>query len=92
MVCIFDPACELLPPWQKELYFTLLRNCIIIPTEYTELQPLLSGTHSVMRVKLVLAGEGGGARPPPHITFTITNKVPVYAPAERADTLTLFHL
>jgi hypothetical protein len=25
-------------------------------TEYTELQPLLSGVHSVMRVKLVLAG------------------------------------
>ncbi len=22
MVCIFDPACELLPPWKKELYFT----------------------------------------------------------------------
>ncbi len=34
-------------------------------TEYTELQPLLFGVHSVMRVKLALAGEGGGARPPP---------------------------
>jgi hypothetical protein len=64
-------------------------------TEYTELQPLLSGVHSVMRVKLALAGEGGGctaARPPPLITFTITSKVAVYAPAEWADTLTLFHL
>jgi hypothetical protein len=39
-------------------------------TEYTELQPLLSGVHSVMRVKSVLAGEGGGSRPPPLITFT----------------------
>ncbi len=29
-------------------------------TEYTELQPLLSGVHLVMRVKLVLAGEVGG--------------------------------
>jgi hypothetical protein len=29
-------------------------------TEYTELQPLLSGVHSVMRVKFALAGEGGG--------------------------------
>jgi len=28
-------------------------------TEYTELQPLLSGVNSVMRVKSVLAGEGG---------------------------------
>jgi hypothetical protein len=45
-----------------------------------------------MRVKLALAGEGGGARPPPLITFTITSKVAVYAPAEWADTLTLFHL
>ena len=30
--------------------------------------------------------------PPPFITFTITSKVAVYAPAEWADTLTLFHL
>jgi hypothetical protein len=29
---------------------------------------------------------------PPFITFTITSKVAVYAPAEWADTLTLFHL
>ncbi len=62
------------------------------PREYTELQPLLSGVHSVMRVKLALAGEGGGARPPPFITFTITSKVAVYAPAEWIDTITLFHL
>jgi hypothetical protein len=34
----------------------------------------------------------GGARPPPLFTFTITSKVAVYAPAEWADTLTLFHL
>jgi hypothetical protein len=45
-----------------------------------------------MRAKLALAGEGGGARPPPLITFTITSKVAVYAPAEWTDTLTLFHL
>ncbi len=61
-------------------------------TEYTELQPLLSGVHSVMRLKFALAGEGGGARPLPFITFTITSKVAVYAPAEWAETLTLFHL
>ncbi len=35
----------------------------------------------------------GGARPPPLITFTLTSKVAVaVAPAEWADTLTLFHL
>jgi hypothetical protein len=45
-----------------------------------------------MRVKLAQAGEGGGARPPPFIAFTITSKLAVYAPAEWAGTLTLFHL
>ncbi len=34
----------------------------------------------------------GGARPPSLITFTITSKVAMSAPAEWADTLTLFHL
>ncbi len=34
----------------------------------------------------------GGERPPPLITFTLTSKVAVSAPAEWADTLTLFHL
>jgi len=43
-----------------------------------------------MRVKLALAVEGGGAHPHPFITFTITSKVAVYAPAELADTLSLF--
>jgi hypothetical protein len=27
MVCIFDPACELLPPWTKELQYT----CVLLP-------------------------------------------------------------
>jgi hypothetical protein len=46
-----------------------------------------------MRVKLALAGEGGGVHAhPPLITFTITSKVAVYAPAEWAGALTLFHL
>jgi hypothetical protein len=34
----------------------------------------------------------GGARPPPFTAFTITSKVAVYAPAEWADKLILFHL
>jgi hypothetical protein len=45
-----------------------------------------------MRVNFAQAGEGGGAHPPLFTTFNITCKVQVYAPAERADTLTLFHL
>ncbi len=35
---------------------------------------------------------GGGSRPYPFTIFTITYKVAVSAPAERADPLTLFHL
>jgi hypothetical protein len=45
-----------------------------------------------MRVKLAWLVRVGGARPPPFTTITITSKVAVYAPAEWADTLTLFHL
>ncbi len=34
-------------------------------TEYTELQPLLSGVHSIMRVNLAQAAEGGRCTPTP---------------------------
>jgi hypothetical protein len=43
-----------------------------------------------MRVKLARLERVGGARPPPLITFTITSKVAVYAPAEWADTQPCF--
>jgi hypothetical protein len=46
--------------------------------------------HLIMKVKLAQAGEGGGAGPPPFTTITST--VAVFAPADWADTLTLFHL
>jgi hypothetical protein len=64
---------------------------------HAEWQRPLSGVHSIMMEKLAQAGEGGGvhAHPPPRPTFTIstiTSKVVVYAPAERADTLPLFLL
>ncbi len=42
-----------------------LSVCNMSTTEYTELRLLLSGVHSVMRVKSVLAGEGGGCTPTP---------------------------
>jgi hypothetical protein len=47
-----------------------------------------------MMEKMAQAGEGiGRCTPlPPFTQFTITYKVAVYAPAERADTLPLFHL
>ncbi len=46
-----------------------------------------NGVHSIMMEKSALVGESWGARPPPLTLFTITYKVAVYAPAERADTL-----
>jgi hypothetical protein len=49
-------------------------------------------TFRLIMKKLALAGEGGGggARPSPFTISTITYKVEVYAPAERADPLPLF--
>jgi hypothetical protein len=70
-------------------------NAIGQTTEYTihtEWQQPISGVHSIMGVKSVQPGEGGGARPPPFTLSTITSKVVVYAPAERAGTLPLFLL
>jgi hypothetical protein len=60
---------------------------------HTVWQRPLSGVHSIMMEKLAQAAEGrGGARPPPFTIFTITYKVVVNAPAERAATLHVFHL
>jgi len=57
---------------------------------YIEWQWPLSGIHSMME-KSAQAGEGGGCTPIPFhysiSTSTITYKVVVYAPAERADIL-----
>jgi hypothetical protein len=46
----------------------------------------------MMGKKLAQASGGGGERPPPFTISTITYKVVVYAPDERADTLPLFLL
>jgi hypothetical protein len=43
-----------------------------------------------MMAKLAQPGEGGGARPPFFTITTITYKVVMYIPAERADTLPKF--
>jgi hypothetical protein len=46
-----------------------------------------------MIVKSVQLGEGGGGcTPSPFTLSTVTRKVVVYAPAERADTLLIFLL
>ncbi len=59
MVCIFDPACELLPPWKKELYI----SCVLLPLYCTfsltsfPLPPF--PMYSVYR-QCVTGGGGGG--------------------------------
>ncbi len=69
-------------------------SSIGLTTEYTEWRSPISGVHPIMMEKS--AGEGGGVHgartPAPFQPITITYKVAVYAPAERVDTLPLFHL
>jgi hypothetical protein len=55
------------------------------------MQPL-SGVHSIMMEKFAQTGEGGGCTPTPFTLFTITYKVVVYAPADKADILPIFLL
>jgi hypothetical protein len=46
----------------------------------------------IMMEKIAQSGDSGGARPPLFTISTISYKVVVYAPAERAYTLSLFLL
>jgi hypothetical protein len=59
---------------------------------HTEWQWPLFGVYSIMMERSAQPSEDGGVRPPPFTMSTITYKVRVYAPAERADTLSLFLL
>jgi hypothetical protein len=58
---------------------------------HTEWQRQLFDVHSIMNDKLAQACEGGGAHSPPFTISTITYKVVVYAPLERANTLFLLY-
>jgi hypothetical protein len=83
--------------WQSRTYLLpgqsqTMRILVVGNRVHTEWQPPLSGIHSIMMGKLAQAGEGGGARSPTFTIVTITYKVAVHAPAQRAETLTLFHL
>jgi hypothetical protein len=62
MVDIFDPACELLPPWMKEIYL-----CTVAPLQYllSDLLPLppppfSKKMHIVYRQLYGWSGWGGG--------------------------------
>ncbi len=54
MICIFDPACELLPPWTKELYL-----CTVAPLLYL-LSDLLPPFPNVQYIQTVCDIGGGG--------------------------------
>jgi hypothetical protein len=60
-----DPGYGLNNPDLQHWFWVPVPYLVVVFTEYTELQPLLSGVHLVMRVKLALAGEGGGCTPTP---------------------------
>ncbi len=65
---------------------------IVYSTEYTEWQWPLSAAHSIMMKNQPSLVKVVGARLPPFTISTITFKVVMYAPAERADKLPLFLL
>ncbi len=74
-------------------YIMYIVQCTYIVLKCTDHRPL-SGVHSIMMEKSTQPGVGGGCRctPIPFTISTITYKVVVNAPAERADTLPLFLL
>ncbi len=70
------------------IVYSSLYNENVCNTEYTK-----SGNGRTLAMeKLAQAVEGGGVHVHTLSLFTITYKVAVYAPAERADTLFLFNL
>jgi hypothetical protein len=54
MVGIFDPVCELLPPWMKELYF-----CTAAPLYLLSDPPPLLPKVNVQHIQTVCGCEGG---------------------------------
>ncbi len=68
-------------------------SSMVFSTEYTQSgNGRFSGVHSIVMEKSALAGEVRGACPSSFTLFSITYKVAVYAPAERADPLSVFHI
>jgi hypothetical protein len=60
---------------------------VVGPSEYTQSgNGRFFGIHSIMMEKLAQDDEGGGCTLPPFTIVTISYKVAVFAPVERADT------
>jgi hypothetical protein len=66
--------------------------CYTFHRVHTEWRLPISSVRPITMEKSALAGEGWGCTPTPLQPITITYTVAVYAPAERTDTLPLFHL
>ncbi len=58
MVGIFDPACELLPPWTKELYLCTVATLLYLLSDLLPPPPLLK--QNVQYKQSVWLGGGGG--------------------------------
>jgi hypothetical protein len=56
MVCIFDPACELLPPWTKELYLCTVAPLLYLLSDLLPPPPL----PNVQYIQAVCDWGGGG--------------------------------
>ncbi len=63
MVCIFDPACELLPPWRKELYLCTVAPLLYLLSDLLPPPPPLSQcTVQYMGTVCDCGGGGGGGK------------------------------
>ncbi len=60
LVCIFDPACELLPPWTKELYLWTVAPLLFLLSDLLP-PPPLPNVQYMQTVCYCGGGGGGGA-------------------------------
>jgi hypothetical protein len=60
MVCIFDPVCELLPPWTVELYLCTVAPLLYLLSDLLPPPPLPNVQYIVYRVQTVCDWGGGG--------------------------------
>jgi hypothetical protein len=58
MVCIFDPACELLTPWTKELYLCTVAPLLYLLSDLLPPPPLPNVQYIVYRQCVTVRGEG----------------------------------
>jgi hypothetical protein len=60
MVCIFDPACELLPTWRKELYLFTVAPLLYLFSDLLPLAPPPLPNVQYMQTVCDCGGRGAG--------------------------------